>query len=150
MTYITKNASETEALGFRLASALDSAGISKAFIAMRGEMGVGKTAFTRGFASALGIPAVKSPTYTIVNEHIGKRALFHFDMYRIESEDDLYSIGFDDYLLKDGYAVAEWSENIEDFLPEDAIFVTVMRISGEENTREIEINLGEKHEDISI
>ncbi len=150
MIKITRSAEETESLGAALAAALDASGISRVFIAMRGEMGVGKTAFTRGFASALGIPSVKSPTYTIVNEHRGKRNLFHFDMYRIEGEDDLYSIGFDDYLERDGYSIAEWSENISEFLPEDAIFVTISRIAENESSREIEINLGEVYENIGI
>lgn len=150
MTYITKNAEETEKIGMLLSSKLDSFGFNSAFIAMKGEMGVGKTAFTRGFAKALGIPAIKSPTYTIVNEHCGKRPLFHFDMYRIESEEDLFSIGFDDYLLREGYSVAEWSENVLEFLPHDAIFVTISRVAGEDNTRTIEIVLGEKYENIGI
>ncbi len=150
MTYITKNTEETEALGARLAAALDATDTARAFIAMQGEMGVGKTAFTRGFASALGIPSVKSPTYTIVNEHRGKRNLFHFDMYRIDGEDDLLSIAFDEYLERDGYSVAEWSENITEFLPEDSIFVTIRRTEHDESTREIEISLGEKYENIGI
>ncbi len=150
MLYITKSTAETEECGRLLADRLAAAGFSRAFIAMRGEMGVGKTAFTRGFAAALGISSVKSPTYTIVNEHSGKKSLFHFDMYRIEDCDDLYSIGFDEYLERDGYAVCEWSERIAQELPDDSIFVTIRRVSGDENAREIEILLGEKYENIGI
>ena len=116
MIYITNSAEETEMLGARLANALDKADVSRAFIAFFGEMGVGKTAFTRGFASFFDIRCVKSPTYTVVNEYRGKRNIYHFDMYRIESEDDLYSIGFDDYIERDGYAIVEWAENVIDFL----------------------------------
>ena len=105
---------------------------------MRGEMGVGKTAFVRGFASHFGISSVKSPTYTIVNEYRGRASVYHFDMYRISSEDDLFSTGYEDYIAKDGYTVAEWSENVEEFLPEDAFFVTIER-SDEGNGRQITI-----------
>ena len=139
MVYYTDSPEETERVGNELAGLLEAEGRERAFIAMRGEMGVGKTAFTRGFASHFGINAVKSPTYTIVNEYKGRKRIFHFDMYRIESEDDLYSTGYEDYLASDGYVIAEWSENVEDFLPSDAIFVTITR---EDNAskRKIEID----------
>lgn len=136
--FTTNSAEETEKIGEMLAGELEAAGIRRAFIAMRGEMGVGKTAFTRGFSRHFGISGVKSPTYTVVNEYRGRASIFHFDMYRIESEDDLYSIGFDDYVQRDGYCISEWSENIEDFLPEDVIFVRISRADGE-NGRIIEI-----------
>ena len=146
LTFFTSLTEQTEALGERLARALDAENRKSAVIAMRGEMGVGKTAFVRGFARALGISGVKSPTYTVVNEYRGKRRVFHYDMYRIESEDDLVSTGYDDYLAADGYLIAEWSENVTEYLPEDAIFVTVSRTDTEsgrriefENTRGLKI-----------
>ena len=132
----TESVSETEAIGARFAKALGG----RRFVAFYGTLGAGKTAFTRGFASYFGISGVKSPTYTVVNEYRGKASIFHFDMYRIEGEDDLYSIGFDDYLERDGYAIAEWSENVLDYLPSDAIFVTISR-ADEENKRIIEIEM---------
>jgi tRNA threonylcarbamoyladenosine biosynthesis protein TsaE len=140
MTYYSKSAEQTEKIGLQLAKKLDEAGVRRAFIAMRGEMGVGKTAFTRGFASHFGISGVKSPTYTIVNEHHGRANLYHFDMYRISDGDDLYSIGYDDYVEAEGYCIAEWSENIEDDIPEDAIYVSISRVDGREDERRIEIN----------
>ena len=140
MIEFTKSAEETERVGALLASSLEARGIKHAFIAMRGEMGVGKTAFTRGFASHFGITGVKSPTYTIVNEYIGRVRLFHFDMYRITDGDDLYSIGYDDYVDAEGYCIAEWSENIEEEIPEGAIFVTISRVDGDTEGRRIEIN----------
>ena len=140
MTYVTRSAEETERVGAALAERLDRAGITRAFIAMRGEMGVGKTAFTRGFASYFGISGVKSPTYTIVNEHRGRVSIYHFDMYRISHGDDLYSIGYDDYIEAEGYCIAEWSENIEGEIPEGAIFVTISRVSGNADERRIEID----------
>ena len=148
MLFRTEGADKTEDIGERLALALLKTK-KRAFIAMRGEMGVGKTAFTRGFARALGIKGVKSPTYTIVNEYNGKTRLFHYDMYRIEDEDDLYSTGFDDYLKCDGYIVAEWSEKIPDSIPDDAIFVTVRRCAEGEELRDIIIEFPDRgYEDV--
>ena len=138
ITLYTSSPDETETVGKRLARALDSADKRQAVIAMQGEMGVGKTAFVRGFAGELGIQGVKSPTYTVVNEYRGKRRVFHYDMYRIESEDDLISTGFDDYLASDGYLIAEWSENVTEYLPGDSIFVTISRTDFESG-RKIEI-----------
>ena len=144
--------SETEAVGQALAEMLDSNGIERAFIAFFGEMGVGKTAFVRGFASHFGIRGVKSPTYTVMNEYRGKRTIRHFDFYRISDGDDLYSIGFDDCVEDNCYCLGEWSENILDFLPYDAIRVTISRIfSGNvsdesANLRKIEILLPNKYE----
>jgi len=145
MFKITNSPLETEAVGAALAGALEKDGVRRAFIAMRGEMGVGKTAFTRGFASHFGVAGVKSPTYTIVNEYRGRVRIFHFDMYRITDSDDLYSIGYDDYVESDGYCIAEWSENIESDIPSDAIFVTISRTDDAEGRR-IEIS----YENISI
>ena len=140
MTKITKSPEETERVGRMLAESLEARGIRRAFIAMRGEMGVGKTAFTRGFASHFGIAGVKSPTYTIVNEYRGRVRIFHFDMYRIEDGDDLYSIGYDDYVETDGYCIAEWSENIESEIPEGAIYVTISRTETSPEERRIDID----------
>ena len=145
MLYYTADFKETENIGAALAAALDREGVRRAFIALRGEMGVGKTAFVRGFASHFGIRGVKSPTYTVVNEYAGCVKIYHFDMYRIEDGDDLYSIGYDDYVEADGYCIAEWSENIEDFLPENSIFVTITRTDSDSG-RCIEVS----YEDIGI
>ena len=139
MTFISHSAAETEAVGRDLARMLEESGRDRAFIAFRGEMGVGKTAFTRGFASHFGITGVKSPTYTIVNEYAGRVRIFHFDMYRIEDSSDLASIGYDDYVRARGYCIAEWSENVEEDLPEDTVTVTISRLLSGEDDREIEI-----------
>ncbi len=142
MIYYSNSTEETEKIGEALAKTLEKEKITRAFIAMRGEMGVGKTAFTRGFARHFDILGVRSPTYTIVNEHRGRTNLFHFDMYRISDGDDLFSIGYDDYTEKEGFIIAEWSENIEDFIPSGAIYVTISRVAGCENQRTIEITGG--------
>ena len=107
------------------------------FVALYGDLGVGKTAFVRGFTSAVSPNArVKSPTFTLVNEYKGEKlSVFHFDMYRIEDEDELYSMGFFDYADRRGICLVEWSENIESALPDDTIYVIINKI--DDLTREI-------------
>ena len=114
--YYTSGPAETFDLGKKIAQSVGDGSV----IAMFGGMGMGKTAFTRGLAEGLGIDPknVSSPTFAIVHEYIGKRTLYHFDMYRIESWDDLYSTGFFDYLDSGGVIAVEWSENIENALPD--------------------------------
>ena len=138
-TFISFSSADTEVIGANMALSLYRSGCRRAFVALRGEMGVGKTAFSRGFCRPLGIKAVHSPTFNVVNEYrAGKLPVFHFDMYRIESEDDLFSIGYEDYLSKDGYVLCEWSEHIESSLPADAYYVTIDR-TNDENGRKITI-----------
>ena len=125
----TASPDETDRAGAKLAEKLLCDVNIPRYIALYGDLGVGKTAFTRGVASVL-CPgaAVRSPTFALVNEYRrGEIPLFHFDMYRIESEDDLYSIGFDDYLSKNGICLVEWSENIESSLPEHYLAVTIVK-----------------------
>ena len=141
MVYITNDTEETKKVGFELAKKLDTEGSGRRYIALRGEMGVGKTAFAAGFASYFEIFSVKSPTYTVMNEYRSKGArIYHFDMYRITDGDDLYSIGYDDYVDSDAYSIVEWSENIEDFIPSDAIFVTIERSADSVNKRTVTID----------
>lgn len=142
--YRVSSTEETERLGGALAKLLDERDVTRAFIAMRGEMGVGKTAFTRGFAAYFGIKNVKSPTYTVLNEYVGKCRIHHFDFYRITDGDDLYSIGYDDVAESEGYCIGEWSENVEDYLPDDRITVTVSRVPDGDMLRDIEIDFGSK------
>lgn len=139
IVYKSRCTEDTERIGEKFAMMLFDKKVKHAFIAMRGEMGVGKTAFSRGFCSFFGIGGVKSPTYTVVNEYRGLVRVFHYDMYRITSEDDLISTGFDDYCETDGFVIAEWSENVESLIPYDAIFVTISRCDEDENYRNIEI-----------
>ncbi len=140
LTYTTHSPEETEGVGTALCETLKDNGATRAFIALCGEMGVGKTAFSRGFGLGLGATNIKSPTYTVVNEHNGSPVpLFHFDMYRIESGDDLWTIGYDDYLDRDGYILCEWSERIVEDIPDTAIYVTIARgISENQRTITIE------------
>ncbi len=137
--YLTKTPEETEEVAALLAKSLIDAGLRRAYVALYGDMGVGKTAFARGFGSALGCKNVKSPTYTVVTEHRGSPVpLFHFDLYRLGGSEDLVSVGYDDYLLRDGYILTEWSERIPDEIPLDAITVRITRTDNE-NGRKIEI-----------
>ena len=137
MEIITKAPAETEKVGEALAKQL----LPGAVIAYRGDLGAGKTAFTRGLARGLGADEpVTSPTYTIVNEYLsGRLPLFHFDMYRLGSADELFDIGWEDYLDRGGVCAVEWSENVEQAL-EDAITVTIEKLG--ENTRRITVTGG--------
>lgn len=122
--YISHSLEDTERIAREIASTLQGNEV----IAMFGGLGVGKTTFTRGFCAELGFEdGVHSPTFAIVNEYQGgKFPVYHFDMYRVTDEDDLYSTGFYDYLGK-GILIIEWSENILDFIPEDAIYIEISR-----------------------
>ena len=143
MIFMSKSAEETKDFGAKIAEKLDTGGVKRAFIAMRGEMGVGKTAFTSGFASYFGIKGVKSPTYAVMNQHTspttGKR-LLHFDTYRISDDDDLYSIGFYDYLDSNDLMIVEWSENIDYAIPDGALYVKIERIEDSEEMRKITVS----------
>ena len=136
--YITNCEEETEALGRRLGQALEPGAV----IAFTGGLGAGKTAFTRGLARGLGYPGrVTSPTFAIVNEYRGGRIpLFHFDIYRLNGPEDLWDIGFEDYLEQDGgVCVIEWSERAEEVMPEDAVRVSIACHPEEEGWRMITI-----------
>ena len=138
MIYRLNTDKETEEFGRKLAEMLTKRGKKSAYIAMKGEMGVGKTVFTRGFASYFGIKGVKSPTYTIVNEHrSGAVRLYHFDLYRITDADDLESIGYHEYVESNAYSIVEWSERVPEYIPDDAITVTISRVPEDESAREI-------------
>ena len=125
MEWITNSEQETEQLGQRLGRALKAGTV----IAYTGDLGAGKTAFTRGLARGLEIPErVTSPTFNIVNEYEGGRLpLFHFDMYRLGGSDELFDIGWEDYLARGGVCAVEWSENVEDALEEDTVRIDIRR-----------------------
>ncbi len=131
---------DTEGIGNMLAHALLESGVRRAYLALRGEMGVGKTAFTRGFAAGVGTSGVRSPTYTVVCEYRGGALpIFHFDLYRLEDEDDLYGIGYDDYLSQDGFILCEWTERIPSAVPSDAITVTIARTEKDDCARRVSV-----------
>ena len=139
MELLSHSPDETEAVGARLAEQLGPGSV----VAFTGDLGAGKTAFTRGLARGLGVTdRVTSPTFTIVNEYLGGRLpLFHFDMYRLASSDELFDIGWEDYLARGGVCAVEWSENVADALEPDAIRVDIRRGAGE-NDRIITVTGG--------
>ena len=145
MDYITTSPEETEALGAALGKIIPAGTV----LAYRGDLGAGKTAFTRGLARGLGCgETVTSPTYTIVNEYLGGRLpLFHFDMYRLSSADDLFDIGWEDYLDRGGVCAVEWSENIAEAMA-GAVTVAIEKLG--ENTRRITIEGGNFGADLSL
>lgn len=140
----THSAEETEAFGAALAKKMLLDRDIPRFIALFGDLGVGKTAFTRGFTSVIAENArVKSPTFALVNEYKGDVcSVFHFDMYRINDEDELYSIGFYDYLSRNGIAIVEWSENILYALPSHYLSLKIEKcLAEDENTRRLTLEL---------
>ncbi len=147
MVFSSDSPARTEALGERMASRLRPGDV----IACYGGLGMGKTAFTRGLARGLGVTEpVTSPTYTIVNEYLGGRMpLFHFDMYRLGSSDELFDIGWEDYLARGGVCCVEWSENVDDAF-EDPIRVTFARGDSGDDSRVITVEGGERFEDIGV
>ena len=145
MIFETHSPEDTVRVGYALAQKLTAGAI----IAFEGDLGAGKTAFTRGLAKGLGCrEPVTSPTYTIVNEYLsGKLPLFHFDMYRLTCADDLFDIGWEDYLERGGICAVEWSENVADAL-EDPIIVSIRKTG--ENSRTITITGGDSFADLSL
>ena len=139
MQFVSHSTQETEQFGEEVAKSLRGGDV----LAFTGSLGMGKTAFTRGLARGLGCRGrVTSPTFTIVNEYDGKIPLFHFDMYRLGSSDELFDIGWDDYLARGGVCAVEWSENVADALPDDTIYVDIARGEEDENTRTITVTGG--------
>lgn len=138
--FTTQSAAETAALGKRLGSLINE----KCVIAFRGDLGSGKTCFTVGMAQGLDyFGEANSPTFAIVNEYLGGRLpVYHFDMYRITDEDELYGIGYYDYLDEESVLVIEWSENIQDALPHNSIFITFS--NQVENTRVVTVECSEE------
>ena len=139
MEFKSDSPQETEKIGEELGKRLKPGTV----IAYRGELGAGKTAFTRGLARGLGADEpIQSPTYTIVNEYLsGRIPLFHFDMYRLSSSEDLFDIGWEDYLDRGGVCAVEWSENVEDAM-EGAILITISKTG--DHSRLIRIEGGEE------
>ena len=139
MQFVSHSTQETEQFGEEIAKSLRGGDV----LAFTGSLGMGKTAFTRGLARGLGCRGrVTSPTFTIVNEYEGKTPLFHFDMYRLGSSDELFDIGWDDYLARGGVCAVEWSERVSDALPDDTIYVDIARGEEDENTRTITVTGG--------
>ena len=124
--FISHSQLETEALGRKLAEKLPGGAV----VAMYGDLGAGKTAFVRGMAQGMGLSCrVSSPTFTIVNEYLGERELIHFDMYRLSSADELFDIGWEDYLSRGAVCAVEWSENVQDAFFGDEVVVRIEKLN---------------------
>ena len=145
MEFMTNSPEETEEIGRRLGMVLPGGTV----LAYEGDLGAGKTAFTRGLAQGLGAAEqVTSPTYTIVNEYLsGRVPLFHFDMYRLRSADDLWDIGWEDYLDRNGICAVEWSENVREAL-ENPVIVRIEKLG--EDSRRITIEGGDGFADLGL
>ena len=134
MRVISSSEQATRELGKRMAGKVTPGTV----ISLRGSLGAGKTVFAKGFAEGLGITeAIVSPTFTLVQEYDGRLKLYHLDLYRLSGEDEFESMGGEDFLYSDGVALIEWSEKIEDMLPDDTIFINIT--INEDLTRSIEI-----------
>ena len=135
--YLTASEQETEQVGADFASRLPGGSV----VAMYGDLGAGKTAFVRGMAKGMGLNCrVTSPTFTIVNEYLGDRELIHFDMYRLSSADELFDIGWEDYISRGAVCVVEWSENVSDAFFGDEYTVSIQKLS--DNKRKITVSGG--------
>ena len=140
MKIITNTVEETEEAGYNLAKGLSQGAV----VTLYGDLGAGKTAFVRGMARGLNSPSrVTSPTFTIVNEYYGDLPLFHFDMYRLGSSSELFDIGWEDYLVRGGICVVEWSENVSDAFDGSEIIVRIDKLSDTERIITVEDNINE-------
>lgn len=139
MKYIVKSVEETMAIGIKLGSLCNAGDI----ICLTGDLGTGKTHMTKGIAQGIGIKDhITSPTFTIVNEyHSGRLKLYHFDVYRVNDPDEIYAIGFDEYIFSDGVSIIEWSNYIEELIPEEHISINIEKLNDKgESYRAITIN----------
>lgn len=135
--FISHSADETKAFAAKLAKTLEGGSV----LCMYGDLGAGKTAFVQGMAEGLLVTDyVSSPTFTIINEYNGALPLYHFDVYRISDSEEMYEIGFEEYINSDGICVIEWAELIEDILPESRINITINKLSADDE-REITVEV---------
>jgi tRNA threonylcarbamoyladenosine biosynthesis protein TsaE len=130
---VSKSAEQTYKLGEALGKTLQQGDI----ICLTGDLGAGKTAFTKGIGAGLDIQEfITSPTYTIINEYDGRIPLFHFDVYRLEGVEEMYELGYEEYFFGDGAVVVEWADIVQDIIPQERLWVTILR-GKEEDSREI-------------
>ena len=142
---ISKSAEQTYKLGEYLGKVLQQGDI----ICLTGDLGAGKTAFTKGIGIGLDIKEfITSPTYTIINEYDGRISLFHFDVYRLEGVEEMYELGYEEYFFGDGAVVIEWADIVKDIIPQERLWITILR-GKEEDTREIMFDAsGERYQKV--
>ena len=142
---ISKSAEQTNQLGQQLGKLLQQGDI----ICLTGDLGAGKTAFTKGIGVGLGIEEfITSPTYTIINEYNGRIPLYHFDVYRLEGVEEMFELGYEEYFFGDGTVVVEWADIVQDIIPQERLWITILR-GKEEDSREIILDAsGERYQEI--
>lgn len=134
--YISHSVEETEKIAKEIGKSLEPGSV----VCLEGDLGAGKTAFTRGLAAAFGVKDydVSSPTFMIVNEYDGKCPIYHFDVYRISDIEEMFDIGFEEYIYGDGISIIEWADNIKEILPDSYLSVKILKdLSKGEDYREI-------------
>lgn len=145
LKYITESAEETSRIGEKLGRLVNEGNI----ICLSGDLGAGKTAFTKGIAKGMGVEDyVTSPTYTIINEYEGRLPLYHFDVYRLNDVEEMYELGYEEYFFGDGVVVVEWADIVRDIIPGERLWITILNARGDD-TREIIIEpTGEVYDNI--
>ncbi|WP_026486903.1 tRNA (adenosine(37)-N6)-threonylcarbamoyltransferase complex ATPase subunit type 1 TsaE [Caldanaerobius polysaccharolyticus] len=134
LTYLSKGLEDTYGFGYRLSNALSKGDI----VCLTGQLGAGKTSMVKGIAKGLGVEEdVTSPTFTIVNEYYGRLPLYHFDVYRISMPEEMYEIGFEEYIYGEGVCVIEWADLIKDIIPQGSIWIDIRYLEEDERTIEI-------------
>ena len=145
LRFITESAEETSIIGEQLGRLLSKGNI----ICLSGDLGAGKTAFTKGIAKGLGVEDyVTSPTYTIINEYQGRLPLYHFDVYRLNDVEEMYELGYEEYFFGDGIVVLEWADIVRDIIPGDRLWITILNTKGDDSREIIMEPTGEVYDDI--
>lgn len=145
LKYITENVEETTKIGEQLGRLLNMGNI----ICLSGDLGAGKTAFTKGIAKGLGVgDYVTSPTYTIINEYQGRLPLYHFDVYRLNDVEEMYELGYEEYFFGDGVVVLEWADIVRDIIPRDRLWITILNTGGDDSREIIMEPTGEVYDNI--
>jgi tRNA threonylcarbamoyladenosine biosynthesis protein TsaE len=145
LKFNTKSVEETSKIGEQLGKLLNKGNI----VCLSGDLGAGKTAFSKGIAKGLGVEDyVTSPTYTIINEYEGRLPLYHFDVYRLNNVEEMYELGYEEYFFGDGVVVLEWADVVRDIIPGERLWITILNTKGD-NSREIIVEpTGEVYDNI--
>lgn len=145
LKYLTKSTEETSKIGEQLGKLVDIGNI----ICLSGDLGAGKTAFTKGIAKGLGVEDyVTSPTYTIINEYEGRLPLYHFDVYRLNDVEEMYELGYEEYFFGDGVVVLEWADIVKEIIPKERLWITILNSKGDDSREIIMEATGEAYEKI--
>jgi len=145
LKFVTESVEETAKIGEQLGRLLDTGNI----ICLSGDLGAGKTAFTKGIAKGLGVEDyVTSPTYTIINEYQGRLPLYHFDVYRLNDVEEMYELGYEEYFFGDGVVVLEWADVVRDIIPKERLWITILNTRGDDSREIIMEPTGEAYDNM--